>query len=187
MIEIELKYQITAEKLEELKEQILSLGFTIAFARVYEKNVLYDNPQNLMQISDGRIRLRQTGDKTEFCYKKPIKDDSGIKKEIEHQVNTSSFAITETILKMIEFKPNYAYERFRTKYTNGEVEIVLDEFPFANFVEIEGAEDKILAVGERLGLDFKDNINDSCDNLFASWRKEQGLEPTNMMTFDTFD
>ena len=87
----------------------------------------------------------------------------------------------------MEFKPNYAYERFRTKYTNGEVEIVLDEFPFANFVEIEGAEDKILAVGERLGLDFKDNINDSCDNLFASWRKEQGLEPTNMMTFDTFD
>ena len=155
--------------------------------RVYEKNVLYDNPKDLMQITNGRIRLRQSGENVEFCYKKPIKDDSGIKKEIEHQVEVSNFEITQKILEMMEFQPNYAYERFRTKYFNGKVEIVLDEFPFANFMEIEGEEVEILKIANLLELDFANNLVDSCDTLFANWRKTQNLPPTNMMTFETFD
>jgi adenylate cyclase, class 2 len=187
MIEIELKIPIENTQVPELLEKIISFEEFKVGERLYEKNVMYDNPAQLMINTDGRIRLRQTGDKVEFCYKKPLKDDSGIKKEIEHEVNTSNFDITHKILEMMEFTPMSSYERFRTKIKGMNTVITIDEYPFQTFVEIEGQVEDIKKVALLLGLDIKRNTHLPCDTLFVQWREKQGLPIKYNMTFADYD
>ncbi|NJN09582.1 MAG: class IV adenylate cyclase [Richelia sp. RM2_1_2] len=185
-IEVELKFRIDKENIQEIINKLTNKNY-ITNGRLYEKNVMYDNPNQLMQISDGRIRLRQSGDSTEFCYKKPIKDGSGIKKEIEYQVNTTDFNTTEKILEMMEFLPASSYERYRTKIKGDNILATIDEYPFDNFVEIEGEEEEIKKLAQELDFDLSNNLVEPCDSLFVRWREERGLPAIRQMTFDGFD
>ncbi len=187
MIEIELKIPIEKSEIIPLLERMGSLPEFKSGARLYEKNVMYDNPNQLMIKTDGRIRLRQTGEKVELCYKKPLKDESGIKKEIEYEVNTTNFEITEKILDMMEFIPFSSYERYRTKIKGMDTIITMDEYPFQCFVEVEGSEVDIKKVALLLGLNMDNNTNLPCDTLFTEWRKGRGLPIQYNMTFADYD
>lgn len=186
MIERELKFNFDKNKVQELISRLKAEGFA-NLGRKHELTVMYDNPQKLMQKTDGRVRLRKSGEEVELCYKKPITRE-GIKQEIEHQVKTSSFEETEKILEMLEFTKTTSYERFRTKLKKGSVEVDVDEFPFACFIEIEGSEEDIKNLAKKLNLSLKDNLTDSCDTLFLKWRKEKGLsEDVKDLTFEGYD
>ena len=187
MIEIELKIPIEESEISPLLQKIANLPEFKSGERLYEKNVMYDNPNELMIKTDGRIRLRQTGEKVELCYKKPLKDESGIKKEIEYEVNTTSFEITEKILNMMEFTPFSSYDRYRTKIKGMDTIITIDEYPFQSFVEVEGAEIDIRKVALLLGLNIGNNTNLPCDTLFTEWRKSRNLPIKYNMTFADYD
>ncbi len=75
---------------------------------------MYDSPSQIMQITDGRIRLRKSGEDTILTYKKPL-SRKGIKKEIEYETKVSDFNIMEKIFGMMEFTKTTSYERYRTK------------------------------------------------------------------------
>lgn len=183
MIEIELKFEI--EDVEKVAQGLKGLGFASKRERTYEKTVMYDNPAGLMQITDGRVRVRQSGNRVEFSYKIPITRD-GIKRELEHEVVVSDFSELEKILEKMEFTPTTSYERYRTELEKDGVKATIDEFPFAKFLELEGPEDQIKAAAEGLGFAMKDNLTDSCDTLFTKWRQEQGLNPVPHMRFDDY-
>jgi adenylate cyclase class 2 len=187
MIEIELKFQIHTNQINKLIGRLQKLGFTVATKRTYEKTVMYDNPQNLMLITDGRVRLRQSGDKIEFSYKKPITRE-GIKQEIEYEVVVSNFAEMENILEAMEFSATTSYERYRKTFMpNTKVKITLDEYPYATFLEIEGGEKEIKAMARELGFNLKNNLTKPCDTLFTEWRKERGLSMKPHMRFADWD
>jgi predicted adenylyl cyclase CyaB len=112
-IEIELKFEINKNEIESLNKRLKELGFVL-LKRVYELNVMYDNPSHIMQITDGRIRLRKSGEDTILTYKKPL-SRKGIKKEIEYETKVSDFDIMEKIFGMMEFTKTTSYERYRTK------------------------------------------------------------------------
>ncbi len=183
MIEIELKFEI--EDAEKIAQALRGLDFAPKRERTYEKTVMYDNPAGLMQTTDGRVRVRQSGDRVEFSYKIPITRDE-IKQELEYEVMVSDFSELEKILAKMEFTPTTSYERYRTELEKNGVKATIDEYPFAKFLELEGPEDKIKVAAEGLGFDLKDNLTDSCDTLFTKWRKEQGLEPVPHMRFDDY-
>lgn len=183
MIEIELKFEI--ENTEKIAQALKGLGFVLKRERTYEKTVMYDNPAELMQITDGRVRVRQSGDRVEFSYKKPITRE-GIKQEIEYEVEVSNFAELERILESMEFTPTTSYERYRTELEKDGVKATIDEFPFVKFLELEGPKDQIKAAAEGLGFAMKDNLTDSCDTLFTKWRQEKGLKPVPHMRFDDY-
>lgn len=188
MIEIELKFQIDKKDTQKIIESLKSLGYVLEMPRVYEKTVMYDNPQRIMQTTNGRIRLRASGKKYELCYKKPIAHN-GVKTEIEHEVKVSDFDTTKKILEMMEFTPATSYERYRTVLVSadGAVKITIDEYPFSSFMEIEGGEENIKKIALDLGFDFKDNLTDPCDTLFQKWRKERGLPFKPHMLFKDYD
>lgn len=171
------------EDVKAIAQKLKDLGFVAARERTYEKTVMYDNLTELMQITDGRVRVRQSGDRVEFSYKKPITRE-GIKREIEHEVEVSDFAELEKIIEKMEFRPTTSYERYRTELQKDGVKATLDEYPFAKFLELEGAEDKIKEAAVVLGFDLNDNLTDSCDTLFTNWRIAQGLKPVPHMRFD---
>lgn len=184
MIEIELKFEI--KDLAGIRDKLGNIKTKEVRTRTHELSVMYDNAEGLMEKTDGRIRLRQSGEQVEFCYKKPLTRE-GIKKEIEYEVSVSSFSEMEKILQEMGFVPVSSYERYRTEYALEKVKITLDEYPFATFVELEGEEKKIKELAEKLGFELKDNLTDSCDTLFTKWRQKQGLPPVDQMTFKDFD
>lgn len=183
MIEIELKFEIKKEK--TITSRLIKLGFKIKNKKTYEKTVMFDNPQKLMQITDGRVRLRQTGKKIEFSYKKPLTRE-GIKKEIEYEVEVSDFKKIVKILEMMKFAQTTSYERYRTEFGKNGVKATIDEFPFATFLELEGSENKIKNIARDLGFNLNDNITDSCDTIFTKRRIAKGLKPISHIRFDDY-
>lgn len=187
-LEVELKFELDPAQIDNLIEKVIELGYSNQ-GRKYEKNTMYDNPQGLMQTTNGRVRLRVSWNHAEFCYKRPIKNDSGIKKEIEYETIVTNADATSKILNAMEFHEVSSYERYRTTliHEKDQIKITIDEFPFASFMEVEGEESQIKEVASRLHFDMKDNLTKSCDTLFNERRKVHWLPETNVMDFKTFD
>lgn len=186
MIEIELKFQINSEDIVGIHNKLRDLGFFISKQRVHEMNMMYDNKSELMQKTNGRIRIRKSGNDIEFAYKKPL-DQGHIKKEIEYEVTVSDLPNLTQIIEMMEFYPTTSYERYRAEYVKDGVKVTLDEYPFSSFVEIEGDEEDIVEVSNQLGFDISSNLKDPCDTLFRRWREDRGLAFKPHMNFDDYD
>jgi adenylate cyclase class 2 len=151
---------------------------------------MFDNPQNLMQITNGRVRVRYVGEQGEkiLTYKRPIKSKNGAKREIEYEIEFKDKSEqTENILKLMEFSPVSSYERFQTKWQIGGVKVTLDEYPYANFIEIEGAFSKIKKLTQDLGFKIKESLTKPVDTLFKEWRESKGLPFKAHMKFDDFN
>ena len=82
-----------------------------------------------------------------------------------------------------------SYERYRTTFTNEEVEIALDEYPFGLALEIEtkindvNAEKIIDKYIKLLNLDYKDSYKLSWDDKYEELCKEQNKEKYNHVLF----
>ncbi len=181
-IEIELKFEINKNKISSFNKKLQELDFALE-RRVHEISVMYDNPSKIMQITDGRIRLRKSGEDTILTYKKPLTRE-GIKKEIEYEVKVSDFNTMEKILKMMEFTKTTSYERYRAYFHKNDVEVMIDEFPYGVFVEIEGNEKNIIKISNELGFDMKYNLTDSCDTIYTQRCIKKGIEPSKHILFN---
>ena len=185
-IEVEYKFALNmpiADFTKILKAKNYLLG-----KRKYEKTVMYDNQARIMQRDDGRIRLRQAGDRYSLSYKKPLPNTLGQpKKEIEYETEVGSFELIDKILHTMEFKSTSSYEKYRTTILEKSVQITIDEYPYQAFVEIEGNENNILEIAIDLGFDISTHINLPADTLFNLWRKERGLPESMHMSFADFD
>lgn len=184
MIEVELKMHIT--DIANTRKALLAEGYAISQERGLEISTMYDNVEQTMQHTNGRIRLRKTIQGNEFCYKLPIKSE-GIKKEIELEVQVSDYKLMVEILEKMLFIRTTGYERYRTIFVKQNIKITLDEFPFDNFIEIEGDEVQILAEAAKLGYKKEDNLIKPCDTLFSEWRQSRGLPFKLYMGFDDYD
>jgi len=179
-LEIELKFLLEVP----VKDFIRNLNASAE--RVYQKTVMFDNGEELMQKTNGRIRLRQTGDKVSLSYKLPLAAET-VKKEIEWETNIDSWQVGEKLLKAMGFHETTAYEKYRTSFDYGEVKIEIDEYPFSNFVEIEGDEELAKEVAIKIGFDLKAALTKPCDTLFTEWRLQRGLPMKPLMMFGDFD
>jgi adenylate cyclase, class 2 len=185
-IEIEYKFALQVS-IPVFVQLLADCGYTLG-PRDYEKTVMYDNPSQLMQTTDGRVRLRQSGDRYSLSYKKPLPSQPGEpKREIEHETGVGDFVIIDRILRAMDFAPTSSYEKYRTKVNEGAVQITIDEYPYQTFVEIEGDEDKIAAVAKQLGFDVNDHLSLPADTLFNQWRVVRGLPERMHLSFDSYD
>ena len=164
--------------------------------RKFEKTVMFDNEDGLMQTTDGRIRLRKNewvveGKKLKtalISYKKPLKSKDGeAKREIEIETGVEDFNKMKEILEKMGFKEVSSYEKYRTKAKNLDIDLTIDEYPFTSFVEIEGEENKIKESALKLGFNLEKHINLPADTLFNIWRKNMGLPEKMIMDFKNFN
>ena len=180
-LEIELKFLLTTpisnfiDRLNVIKPN-----------RLYQKTVMFDNDGGLMKETNGRVRLRQNGDKTTLSYKLPLPSET-VKREIEWETNIDSWQVGEEILKAMGFHQTTSYEKYRTSFDYNGSKIEIDEYPFATFVEIEGGENDIKKIAEDIGFDLSKVLIKSCDTLFTEWRAERGLPMKPHMLFEDYD
>ena len=179
-IETELKFLL------EIPVKDFISRINISAERVYQKTVMFDNAEGLMQKTNGRIRLRKTDNKISISYKLPLSTKTA-KKEIEWETTIDSWQVGEELLKAMGFHQTTAYEKYRTSFIYDGATVEIDEYPFSNFVEIEGDEENIKKIALKLGFDLTKSLTNACDTLFAEWRLQKGLPIKSIMMFEDYN
>jgi len=183
-LEIEVKFLV--EDLAAVRQRLLTLGATAHKPRVYERNIRFDNPWDGLRTQGKLLRLRQDT-AARLTYKgepeTAVASEARVREELE--VEVGDFQTTFDLLKHVGFEPKQIYEKYRETFVFGQVEVVLDELPYGDFVELEGDDGPIRAAAVALNLDWDQRILANYLAILASLQQRFGLEFDDL-TFENF-
>ena len=148
-IETEKKYRLSPKRLDEITDRLIELKAEFR-KEVFEVN--YQHRGGEMDERGATLRLRKIGDFTVLTYKEKIKTEDGTKQRVEYETSVADVDATEKIIERLGYRLTAVYEKRRKYWQLGEVEVVLDELPFGQFMEIEGTIEDIENVEGLLGL-----------------------------------
>lgn len=170
--------------LEIVQTRLDRIGARMTAPRVYERNVRYENAEKTLTAQGIVVRLRQDS-RVRLTYKADGDTHDGIISRYEAEVDVSDFDTMETILGKLGYFPHMTYEKYRTTYEFEDAEIVLDELPYGNFIEIESEREVIEKIIVRLQLTDAPRMSGSYVTLFDTVRQNLKLE-INDLTFANF-
>lgn len=202
-MECEVRYYFANEKLNEIISKLKNIKELQMNERSYEKTIQFDHPSEensfYSKEIDGRFRVRVTKNdadsKCKLSWKRRINStlstDVNKEEEVELTIKFEEYDnlmfIINNVLKM---KPIESYERYRTMFTNDDIEISVDEYPFGIALEIENKskdkdpEEVVRNWVELLDLNIKGAYRLSWDDKYTELCKAQGVEHYNHVTFD---
>ena len=202
-MEYEVRYYYPTEKLENIIKKIKSIKELKMGSRCYEKTSQFDHPNSEMSFYskeiDGRFRIRITkSDKIAKCkisWKRRIPTtqitDVNQEEEVELSIKYDEYDnLMFLINNVLKMKNVESYERYRTAFTNDEIEISVDEYPFGIALEIENKSNNtdpkkvVRKWTEILGLDIDKSYKLSWDDKYSELCKNQNIKQYNHVTFD---
>ncbi|MGA2633672.1 MAG: class IV adenylate cyclase [Terracidiphilus sp.] len=196
-VETEIKFRIDDQ--DGLTHRLKAAGFTLHTPRSFETNVLYDTPDRRLRSRTEILRIRNYAGRCLLTHKR-LPDpgvpgersfspgwDSGPgedthKHRIETETEISDGPALAQVFHSIGLEPAFRYEKWRTKWTDGQGHCDIDETPIGNFAELEGSPQWIDATAARLGIVPSQYITLSYGRLFDLWR-EQHNSPAQHLTF----
>lgn len=182
--EVEIKFAV--DNIGALTQALLASGFRLITERTRELNTLYDRAGFPLRKRGAILRLRQYGPKWTLTYKD--KRGAGAasslhksRREIETELKDGQ--AMDAILVAAGFKPAFAYEKFRSEWTDdaGSGHVVIDETPLGNFGEIEGPSSWIDRIASQLGIRRESYITASYAELFLAWKRKNRHRAKNML------
>lgn len=180
--EIEAKFYVMRP--DELRRRLKALEAKLTEPRILEVNIRFDTPQQEFQQSGRVLRLRQDS-RVRLTYKDSDKIQSGAMSRREIEFTVSDFDSAKEFLEALGYQVALTYEKYRTTYQMPGVEIMLDEMPYGNFVEIEGDEAQLRPTADKLRLKWEAAIQDSYSGLFAKLRARRHAQVRDL-TFENF-
>ena len=202
-MEYEVRFYYNTNKLNELLSMLRSNEDLVENIRTYEKTIQYNHSDPKYDFYskeiDGRFRLRISKNdkesKTKLSWKRRLNDNTSslVNKEEEKEVNIDSedFENFEYIVEnVMHFTIVESYERYRTTFTNDDIEISLDEYPFGIALEIENKstdknpEEVVKDYVSKIGLDINDKYPLSCDDKYEELCKNQNIPIYREVVFD---
>jgi len=183
-LEVEVKFLVV--DLAAMRQRIEAAGGVLHRGRVYERNIRYDNAWQGLMRQDKLLRLRQDS-RNVITFKGPAQnvDVAQVKIREELEIEVNDFDTAAAILQRLGFEAVQVYEKYRETFQLGPVEVVLDEMPFGNFMELEGEEGEIVAAAAHLGLDWEQRILANYLYLLSLVNNHYGLTVTDL-TFANF-
>lgn len=174
--EVEIKFAI--HDLDGLRARLQEIGFREKTVRTHEMNTLYDHLGRLRSRGEV-LRIRKYGDTWKVTHKsKGSSARHKTREELETKVADGE--TLHQIFEAIGYKPSFRYEKFRSEWTDGKGDVVLDETPIGSIGEIEGAPEWIDEIAEKLNVKEADYINKSYAELFREWTKKHRNKARNM-------
>lgn len=168
----------------DLKERVEALGAELVQPRAYERNLRFDTPNGDLRRAGRVLRLRQD-ERTRVTYKDSGSFEAGVVSRRELEFIVSDFEAAREFLEALGYEVSLIYEKYRTIFKLGGVEIMLDEMPYGHFVEIEGEVAALRQTAERLNLHWEYSIPVSYSALFE--RLLEGLRlQFRDLTFENF-
>ena len=185
-------------KLNQL-EKITELTFK---GRMHEITSQFDHPTKEMSFYskkiDGRFRVRKSENENYsnciLSWKRRLDDTTSgnINKEEEIELTIKSEEYNNLmyiIINVLHMKEVEVYERYRSIFSNKEIEIVLDEYPFGLALEIEAKKDNdnpelvIDKYIKILNLNYNDAYRLSWDDKYKELCEEQNIMMHNKVLF----
>ena len=186
VVEVKLKVR----NLGALRKQLAALGCHEEVARSFEDNWTWDFPGQELRRNGKLLRVRQFAGHCSLTFKGPAGRSRLFKIREESETEVRDFTELSCILERLGMVVSFRYQKFRTSYSlalpggRQSVNVLLDETPIGNYLEIEGPARAIEAVAAKLGYKKEDFINESYVGLFfkSALRKRR-----NFMTFTESD
>ncbi|MBK8988089.1 MAG: class IV adenylate cyclase [Chloroflexi bacterium] len=183
-LEVEVKFLLADRA--AFRARLLAAGAALTRARVFERNTRFDTPDQRLLQGEELLRLRQDT-AVRLTYKglaaADLLSEAKIREELEIEV--SDFDTAALIFTRLGFAPVQVYEKYRETFTWHEVEIVLDELPYGDFVELEGTEAGIKTAVSTLNLPWDKRITNNYLGLMAALKTRHDLEFDDL-TFANF-
>jgi adenylate cyclase, class 2 len=178
--EVEIKFQITDRT--ALEQKLRDNNFHEKTASTHELNTLYDFPGLDLRRRSELLRIREYGGKWKVTHK--AKGNAGKhKSRVETETSIGDGEKLAAIFQSLGLMPAFRYEKFRSEWTDGQGDVVLDHTPLGDFGEIEGEPDWIDRVAKLLGISEQQYITSSYAELFQQYRTRTGSKAANM-TFE---
>ena len=202
-MEYEVRFYYPSSEVNNLLDKLSELKELEKKPRTYEKTIQYNHSDPRYDFYskeiDGRFRLRLSKNieesKCKLSWKRrlPNTTENLVNKEEEKEVRISYEDVDNFIFiieNVMHFKVVDSYEKYRTIFTNEDVEISIDEYPFGIALEIENKsstknpEEVVMNYASKLKLNIKDSYRLSWDDKYLELCKEQNKEIYNEVTFD---
>lgn len=165
-IETEIKLKVAS--LEAAREALVGIGAQATRARHIEDNLLFDFEGGVLRGRGQLLRLRETPSGAVLTFKGPYRVEDGLKSREEIEAASAEGSALRAILNRLGFVPVFRYQKYREAYAWQGLEIVLDETPIGNFLEIEGDAAGIHAAATALGFGPEDYLTDSYAALYRA-------------------
>lgn len=188
--EIEVKFLDVIH--DEARKRLKTAGAVCEQPMRRMRRAIMDYPDKRMQTGSqtgwGWVRVRDEGDKVTCTYKHIANDGNDTTHEIEFTV--SSYDKTVQLFEAIGLMKHAEQETKRETWKLGEVEVVLDEWPWLPpYIEIEGpTEESIRAAAEQLGMDWDRALRGSSDRAYRVYypkmTDEESISDAGFLTFD---
>jgi adenylate cyclase, class 2 len=169
--EIEVKFRV--DSVRSLEAKLRATGFRKETPRTREMNTLYDLPGAQLRKRKELLRIRRYGHEWKLTHKsggKVARHSS--RTELETAVSDGKKM--DAILRALGYAPSFRYEKFRSEWTDGKGQVVIDETPIGDFCEIEGAPRWIDITAKKLGVKRGQYIMKNYATLFGDWKGETG-------------
>lgn len=202
-METEIRFYYSIESKDTVINYLKKFEELTFKGRFYECTDQYNHPMKKYDFYskeiDGRFRVRKTiGDNISKCMitwkrrlKENVKELIHQEEEIEVSINPEEYdKLCSLLEEVIHLSIVESYERYRSIFSNEDIEIVVDEYPFGLCVEIENksktkdAEKVIKEWLSKLKLDINEAYRLSWDDKYAELCKEQNKEIYNVVRFD---
>jgi adenylate cyclase class 2 len=159
-----------------------TLGATLYSPRKLERNLRFDTPEGTLTLNGEVLRLRQS-DRNTLTYKRP-----GESYEVrqEWEIEVDDHEVAQGLLEGLGYQVIHCYEKFREIFSLGDCLVMLDEVPYACFVEIEGLNlNSIRATCNRLSLNWQQRIQRTYLEMFQTLINSLEVKP-DQATFAAF-
>ena len=202
-METEIRFYYSIESKDTVINYLKNFEELTFKGRFYECTDQYNHPMKKYDFYskeiDGRFRVGKTiGDNISKCMitwkrrlKENVKELIHQEEEIEVSINPEEYdKLCSLLEEVIHLSIVESYERYRSIFSNEDIEIVVDEYPFGLCVEIENksktkdAETVIKEWLSKLKLDINEAYRLSWDDKYAELCKEQNKEIYNVVRFD---
>jgi adenylate cyclase, class 2 len=179
--EVEIKFLVADAK--ALARRLRGCGFRKVTRRTHEVNVLYDLPGNPLRQRGEILRIRKYGERWTVTHKsKGTERRHKSRQELETEV--ADGAALDKILRALGFAPSFRYEKFRSEWTDGNGDVVIDETPIGTVAEIEGRPRWIDQTAKQLGIARSNYITLSYGAMFEEWKRRTGSSAREMTFAD---
>ena len=201
-METEIRFYYSIDSKESIIKYLKSFKELKYNGRFYEITDQYNHPMKEFNFYDkkidGRFRVRKTiGEEISKCmitWKRRLNNKKELihnEEEIEEYIKEEEYDNLCLLLKnVLHLELIESYERYRSVFSNDDVEIVVDEYPFGVCIEIENksksknAEDVINEWMSILKFDINNAYRLSWDDKYAELCKLQNKRIESIVRFD---
>ena len=185
---VETEIKVQTNDLDKLKAMLLALKARALSDRHLEENNVLDTQEGRLRAEGCLLRVRKTGARGSVTFKGPARPSGVFKSREESETVVENADTMLKIFQQVGMEVWFRYEKYREEFSvpvssgpTAEILVALDSTPIGDYAELEGSEEGIRELANRLGFVESQFLRDSYYSLFVRFCREHGEVPRHMV------